>query len=374
MTTTVLTGSLADLAAYPFVRLGYHPWGSLCLIGMLPSRGGRRRLGPVARLDLDALDARAAGEVSALAEQMRAVGYTSFAAVLVTDVDAAPSFAAAARDPRVARALASLRAQQCNPAHVLLVAGGRWGHVRCPGPVCCGREGRSLEEVRSGRLWAEHVLAGRAVLENRSDLGVAPCADPHCAAVAEADQAVPPQRADEPGDGTTEVVDRAVTACRFWAVVIDAMGTEHPAHPGNSGHAGHPSHAVARSLAATLGDVRVRDAVLAWALGSSSTGGPVDCLEPDAARRALDAALPPGARVDALLLALESAAAHGRGPARVHALAALGYVLWWSGQGARADVVVRQALSQDPTHTLAALVGQVLAGRVPPPWVGRRDR
>ncbi|WP_418607536.1 DUF4192 family protein [Georgenia sp. SUBG003] len=47
----------------------------------------------------------------------------------------------------------------------------------------------------------------------------------------------------------------------------------------------------------------------------------------------------------------------------------LAYLAWWGNEGARADVVARQALAEEPGHRLAELVVAALEGGMPPAWV-----
>lgn len=349
-----IRGGDADLVAYALCAVGYLPWGSVLHVA-LAAQDGRWRTGTVARADLAVAADPALG--LALGEDIAGTMVASGAdAVLEVVVGRPPAraepFAAARRRAEVTAALEVLPGWLAVGDRALLVEGDAYGHVHCAAD-CCPPEGRPLAEVLSSRLATAEVLDGRALVESRADFAVAPCAQAACRAAArDAARAT----AGEAGHPTRAWRRRR---CAAWdGALADGAG----------GGAHHPE--LLGELAAGLADVRVRDAILGALLAGGERGR---AAAPLLDRRRLTEALlragaPPVGRARRAGDLLADVAAHAPDHQRVHALAALGYLRWWTGQGVQADVVTRQALAEDPRHPLACLVGQALIARIPPPW------
>jgi hypothetical protein len=93
-------------------------------------------------------------------------------------------------------------------------------------------------------------------------------------------------------------------------------------------------------------------------------------LDPERVVRAFETELPPETAVVGRATTLAHAvAAHAEPGAGGAALGALAYLAWWGNEGARADVVARQALQEEPGHRLAELVVAALEAGMPPAWV-----
>ncbi len=193
---------------------------------------------------------------------------------------------------------------------VLRADGGRWF------PMLRGRRSRAAGvpyDVSAHPFAAQAVLDGRVTHRSRSDLATS----------IETDAARAARVAETPGDESASgpVWVRA-TVCRH----ADA-GTV-------------PSDAeAARLLRAVRADVRARDA--AW-VGLPRTEAPGHvALWTDLLRRAPDEHVPDAAAV-------------------------LGLLAWLAGHGALAWCAVDRAVALDPRHSLAVLVGDLLAAASPP--------
>lgn len=343
-------GEDADLVAYALAGVGYLPWDSVLHVALQPTSDGALRTGTVARCDLAALDEP--GFVADLVDSLAVAGAHGAAVVVVgRPPGRAQPFDTARRRRDVRAGAAALPGGPRRVRRPILVEGDRYGHVRCPAH-CCPPSGRPFAEVRSSRLAVAEALDGRALVRSRTDLGVTPCADParRAAARAAADAA----GGAEPGGRRT--------LCAAWdAALAGCASGEGPGGPVD------PTPAVLGELAAALADTSVRDAILGALLTGVATSAPL--LDPEALTRHLVAArTPPVDRCRTADRLLGAVAAHAPEPIRVHALASLGYLRWWTGQGVAADVVTRQALELDPGHSLAGLVRQALVAHVPPPW------
>ncbi|MFN8076894.1 MAG: DUF4192 family protein [Kineosporiaceae bacterium] len=124
-----------------------------------------------------------------------------------------------------------------------------------------------------------------------------------------------------------------------------------------------------RCLPALLARPALRDAVAVSALGG-------DAVRALAARGAgihgelelVESTPLDDARVRAAEGILEELLA---GPQRhdpVHALGLLAWWAWFSGRGARAEVIVGEALRLDPRHRLSSITAALLESLTPPPW------
>jgi len=128
-----------------------------------------------------------------------------------------------------------------------------------------------------------------------------------------------------------------------------------------------------RWLAEALQDRRLRDAVLLSLLPDAGTASDDVLLRADASVMDELFEAPPDAellaRGTALLAAVARAAPPGR---RADALALLAWAAWWAGEGARGRLLAARAMADQPSHTLAALVDQLLYVGVAPGWTRRR--
>lgn len=345
MTTTATTvpHPAADLlAALPY-QLGFHPAESAVLVQLSP---GGATVDLVARIDLAALDGP---DGPAAAEHLLRPFRASAAGPRTLVLYRSAPAARRRTDDRLARAVAVL-GRLAGDVETWVVGEDGWGHrSACR---CCAPDGRSLTELRSARTAAHMVLAGRGAAPTREALAVdraAPTAD----AVLEGVRSERRRLARAGCDPHLLRLWRR-TGARLWDRVL-AADTCGPVAAGR--------------LAVAWEDKTVRDAVVAATMAGAGTET-ARYLDQAALARVYDSPEPPDGelvpRVVELVARVAALAPRGTaGPA----LGLLAYLCWWDNQSARADVVARQALAEDPAHRLAGLVVAALEAAVPPAWV-----
>lgn len=357
-----IRGGDADLVAYALAGIGYLPWDSVMHVALLDLGGGRLGSGTVARTDVAAvLDARVGGLMVANLRTSLVRAGAAQVAVVVTGrpPQRAQSFRTARTRARVRAAACALPRPFARVEQAILVEGDRYGHVRCPA-TCCPPDGRPLMEVRASRVATVEAFEGRGPVASREDLGVTPSRDAARRAAV---------RAAAHGAGIIDHDDR-VAACATWDAALTQLAASPVVDPAGL------DPADLGVLAAALADRRARDAMLgavftaphASCEGRGTLGSAVLLDPEELSDRLATSGRPPRDRARLADVVLGAVAAHAPLPLRVHALASLGYLRWWTGQGVQADVVTCQALADDPEHTLAGLVRQVLIAHVPPPW------
>ncbi|WP_432484873.1 DUF4192 domain-containing protein [Kineococcus esterisolvens] len=390
----VLSGPAELLAALPY-RLGFHPHHSLVLLeletGPPTPAGDRARLGAVVRVDLpgpaapgapapgdpaelERLAAGAAAEAVACLVRTRAgVGGRGHPVVLAcydetgtapgAQLRAGPAGAAA-----VAAALSGLRTAGLEPGEAVLVAGGRWRCLTCPGEHCCPPAGLALHGPAADRVAAEAVGRGLSALADRD--AVLPDRSPLPRERREAARAA--RRATAARGPWTEG-RRARALAEFSHQVRRYLPPGAPRLP-DPGAAGH--------LLAALEDVPVRDAALltgapgqlrvpAVAALLRTPPGTVDAAAAALVHRAL-AAEPDRSRSVATAALAVDLARHAPGPLGAGAWALAGWAYWSVGDGVRAGACTEAALEADPGHRLAGLVASALRAGLPPRERGAR--
>ncbi|HEY6797794.1 MAG TPA: DUF4192 domain-containing protein [Kineosporiaceae bacterium] len=354
MDTTVMRAGTADVIAYVFYTLGYRPRESLVLVGL---QGPRRRIGMCVRMDLPpSRDVRRPLEQALTA--LRQHGDDAVIVLVVSDrqvrgkVDPCrPPHAYLARDVRRRLMAAGVRVWD-----VLAVGPSTYRSYLCPEPNCCPAEGRPLAEATGGALAAWMISHGRSVAPDEASVleFVEPTVSPD------------PRQA-----GPTLLSGSAEESLRRWrALLHDGSPSWSSPEPASRGE--FPD---VRWLADALQDHWFRDAVLLTLVPDAETVADEALCGVDAA--AMDGLFdkPPDddllQRGTALLAAVARTAPPGQ---RADALALLAWASWWAGEGARGRLLAARALADQPAHTLAALVDQLLFVGVPPGWASRRSR
>ncbi len=356
MTTTIRTSEPRELLALIPYQLGFRPRESAVVVSL------RRavRVGLVARVDLaDLGDPRRGPQVArALVGHLIDDGAGAVVLVLYTDE---PLQA----DPTVGRRALAHLADAAEPyllePECWVVGPTGYHALECADRSCCPPGGRPLSDLDGTRVGAEMVLLGAPVEASREDLG-------RVARVGSQAR----RSARRAGDRWAERARRASDpdALRRWR------------HDGLCGWralvAGRAASAPAFGrCAAALDDVLVRDAVLLdlvpghERLADRVVAGWNGPEVGDALRAMVDPAAgvaPPAERVERAAEALRQVAGH-RPRAAVPALTLLAMLAWWSGDGARAAVLVERALDADPDYRLAGLLEQTLAAGMPPGWL-----
>jgi hypothetical protein len=203
------------------------------------------------------------------------------------------------------------------------------------------------------------VLAGEALAPSREALGCSREVDAHRLAVA------------------THAADRERRAMRnrpperqsrWRRRMLDLYGVA-LAEAGTLRGPWWPDATVPGRLGVALADPHLRDAILAWTV-TGERGRPGS---PEVMRTFEDMVTgdlePPGpAHVQACRVVLGEIVRHAAPGRAGYALAIRGWLAWWCGEGARAEVLVRQCLEDHPGCTLGQLLEDALAGGVRPAW------
>ena len=312
-TTVTRVRGPGDLVAAVPALVGFHPQDSLVCVVLGPPRS---RIRLTARVDLPGHADTAAWDAVAATMRHAASQAGGRAAVLVV-YTAEPHLADQA-ERRVGRAL---RRAGVDVTDVLRVHDGRYYGLACHDERCCPPRGRPVPGITA--LQARLAVDGRAVVPTRADL---------------ADEIDPPADADV----ETEV-DRVRQALARdpASVSLPTMAHELRAALEEAASGGLGGERALR-LAVLAGDGDCRDEVYRHLVA-----GPVE------GHRRLWAAVCRGVP----------------GPVAVVPLALFALAAYLDGDGAVANVAWERAALQDPGHPTVALVGDIMAGAIPPPRV-----
>lgn len=345
-TKTIRINEPSELLALIPYQLGFIPTDSLVAISLREPRG---RVGLIVRIDLDGAE----GSAASLAGHLAADGAARAAIVAYTSDRAA---ARAATD-----ALTDALAE------VGIVEAGNWtvtstGYrsLDCEDLTCCPEAGRPMSDLDSTQVAETLTYAGASVLPTRADLGVKPAPESERTAATEAAIAWRCTHApDKPQARAAGLATWQDTAATTGPVPADRLGI----------------------LAAILTDKTTRDAILVGLIPDTSADLPAKVLASegeDGLSQAIHkivnttTGVRPGDVADQAVALLGDIAAHAATTSRAAApLALLALITWWSGDGARAGVLVDQALTADPDYRLASLVDQMVTAGFPPGWVRR---
>ncbi len=354
MTTTIRTSSPRELLALVPFQLGFRPRESAVVVSL--RRG--TRVGLVARVDLtDLADPRSGPQVARmLIGHLLADGAGGALVVLYTDEDLQS-------DPTNGRrALAHLAdaADGQLPEPEAWVVGARGYHaLECADRTCCPPGGRPLAELEASQVGAEMVLLGATVEGDRAGLGQLPEAHPDRRRAARRASQRWSRRADQ-AHGPAEMHRWRRAGLDLWRALLAQA---------------QPTAPDLGRLQAALDDVLVRDAVLldlvpgqarlADRVVAGWTGPEVG----DALGLIVDpgAGVAPPASVTAATRLLREVAGH-RPPAAAPAVTLLAMLAWWTGDGARAAVLVERVLAAVPDYRLARLLDEALTVGLPPGW------
>ncbi|GAA4286112.1 DUF4192 domain-containing protein [Georgenia daeguensis] len=378
-TETIRLSQPRDLIALIPYRLGFHPAESAVLVAVSVTPDGRKEVGLVARMDLaDLASPLSGGEAAAvLAGHVAAQQPEDLHLVLYTKEE----------DDRVLHDVVDHLADALDEALWPLApdldpwrVGPRgWGHLdTCD---CCPPAGHPLELLTASPAAAAMVTAGRAAAGDRSQLAVVRTRDGDALATAFAAAEAERERLREVrrACGGAPLVRGAAFGVpgarpardqeplRRWreqgARLWDAAVATGP------GQRSRTAPEVLGRLLVVLGDKVVRDAVVAATM-EAAEGRTGDYLDPGTVVRAFETEVAPDAEMVGRATALaQTVAAHAEPGGGGPALGALAYLAWWGNEGARADVVARQALQEEPGHRLAELVVAALEAGMPPAWV-----
>lgn len=365
--TTIRTREPRDLLALVPYRLGFRPRASTVLMSV---RQGRGEVGLVARVDtVDLLGPDGDELAAALAAHLLGDGASRAVAVVYTsredgaEVDAAVDV--------LQRAAVGGLDVEC------WVVGPRgWWCATCSDDRCCPPGGRPLSDLESAPVSAAMVLAGATVAADRDalgDVGTVP-----------AERRRSARRAAERWTARRALLGGRVDDARWRAEGLALWRGCVAALEAGGGHVRQGIEVRPTTLGrlqAALDDVLVRDAVLLTLVpdhgGQTDLPDRVLVRDPSAdigiALGALTdprLGLPPDAdRSRASDHVLRAVAAHAGPDGHAPSLTLLAVLAWWSGEGARAAVLLDRALAARPAYRLAVIVQEAVALGVPPGWV-----
>lgn len=351
MNRPIRVGTVPDLISGVPFDLGFTPRESI-VVAALSARG---RLLVTMRAGIDDLTSRMGGPIAAqIAAALSKAGTASALAIAYTDAEPV----AGGQVDNLARA-AWRRLDDVLPvemASTMVAQVGRASFAELTGTTL--GEVRSVSELASSVLAAQHVAAGNAPVESREELGALP--------------EVSAGALDAAREGAAELA-------RSWARTTPGDLEAWYAHERDLWRdvlaAGGTADVDARTwgrLAETLQYGRMRDEVLALVV-EKATGRFMG--ETYLERVTFSSDLmhdPAGPRPDPAELAtcdkvLRTVAAHSApGNASALTLAAMGQ--WWSGTGVGAGVLLDQALAVDPSNQRALLLKEALSKSVAPGW------
>ncbi|WNB84451.1 DUF4192 family protein [Cellulomonas sp. ATA003] len=390
--TTIRVREPRELLALLPYQLGFRPERSAVAVALRPPRG---RVGLIARVDLADLADPDLGPQLARRLVTHLVGDGAANAVLVVYADDDPRAVGAeacshvrssdgataeapGETPTAVQVFRAAAAAFLGDVAVWVVAPSGYLSLDCVDADCCPPGGRPLRDLESTEVGAHMVLAGAMVADSREAL--VPDVPASAAARRNATRAAArrlARRVVAEEQGPAAVARWRGDGLLAWRQEVDEV------RRGGRG----PDAAALGRLAAVLADVPVRDAVL-LTLVAGAGDLPERSLHPSAAgpggvgvevAQVLGAVVSPrdGVPPDPDLhvpaaRVLELVVSHAAGPSRAPALTLLGLLAWWSGDGARAGVLLDRALAVDPSYRLAHLLGDALAAGLAPGWVRTR--
>jgi len=354
-----------DLLAYLPYRFGYVPTESLAILTVLEPAPGAVAPGLAARLDIAdiARPGALAGAASGIGAQMRQDPTVAALTVVYTDEPL--------QDVRAGRGAAGRALEEwlavmpfTHRTASFVVSTNAFACLECAGAPCCPDEGHPISRLSTTAITARMVLAGEVLAPSREALGCSREIDAHRLAVATraADRerramrtrAMSPRAADLQARWRRRMLD-------LYGVALAEAGTlRGPWWPDATG----PGR-----LGVALADPHLRDAILAWTI-SGERGQPGSPAVMNAFRDMVTGGLEPPApaHVQACRVVLGEIVRHAAPGRAGYALAVRGWLAWWCGEGARAEVLVRQCLEEHPGCTLGELLEDALVGGVRPGW------
>jgi hypothetical protein len=303
------------LALIPY-QLGFVPTDSFVVVSI---RKERNRVGLIARVDLPAVGSIAA----TLLQHLESDGADRVLAVAYTDDPDKAAIAMSVFDAVVLERSTLTFAGQYH------VSATHYQHLCCEGDLPV-----PLADLQSTHVAAEMTLRGSAPLMSRDDLATIPPADEDARRVAE-----------EAGHKWLGAPEEILPLLR------------QPVTPTTAGQ-----------IAAALRNVLARD----YALLASATEEPD--LQDDGVSTVLGSIMAPGGirpgpLAETMAATMRSVIAHTSTDAdTVAPLTLLGFLAWWNGDGASANLYLDRALERDPNYRLALLVSEALGYGMGPGW------
>lgn len=382
------------LAWLPY-QLHFWPHESVVFASIRPHEPGAGlgtaggELGLVARTDLGIIGSAAGGRQVqiGMSRHLQRDGAHRVLCALYTD----QPFAAVLRGQGTAgRTLSWWRTTPwAELGHTYLVGPERFRCVDCAEEPCCPHTGTPLEVLRTTEVAAWHVYHGHTYAERREAL------------VPEERAAVPRRKAAaaaarrhlgrRPRYAGADLAAWQRDSAHRWIGLVEQYASTpaaptapttagRDAGPRRSGRSGpaaaHPEQSASGAspaspteigtVLAALSDTWVRDAALLWS-GTGQLLG--ESLREDVIGAVFSGRLlPQPHRVRAAEQTLALLDAHATEAWRAPVLTSRAWLAWWTGDGARANILLERALATDPDYSLAQLLGTALAHGIPPGW------
>lgn len=347
--------SAEDLLAVVPYCLGFRPHESLVVMSVRSPVGprGSRGLGLTARIDLaDVVRDHSSCEL--LAEHLRRdCAEFAFVAVYSRALDGEV-------EDVLRRFLLALDAAGVPVMDCVHVSDVSWRSMLCDDNLCCPTEGKPLSQLLDSPVGPQMVLRGATVAAERGDrlAFTDPDAAPRVHEVTRRAWATI-RRGGPTAVGNTR-------AFGLWRRLVDEALTSR-----SDGRPSQPAtDAQIAQLASAMFRVRFRDAllvdtVLDWTDTFTALEGDLDGLAVvfDGGER------PDTERVDAIRAVLGEVIRSTDGVFRANALAALGWIEWYSGDLAMARDLAELALDIHEAQSMAGLVWQLSTAGLPPGWV-----
>lgn len=378
MTTTIRVSEPRELLAYIPYRLGFRPRRSAVVVSL---RGGRRRVGLVARVDLDELadPATGPGVAEGLATHLWRDGAEQVVVVLYDEHVRDGARWAPAVSGALQHVSEPLRAM-IGPAQAWVVDEERFYSVDCTDEECCPRSGWPLGDLAATQVSAQMVFAGASIAEHRgSATEVAPAPKGARYNVRRVARRWAARRADLRGALADGGSGAWAEELRPW--YRESLGSWQAALEAFDGHEPIPARVLGR-IDAALHDSYLRDLVVASAvLGTEHVASTLDEPEPRV-REHVNAAFgalfdpvvarePDRERVAAAEGVLRAVLAHAPDARHAPAATTLALLAWWSGEGAVANDWLGRALVADDAYSFALLLANAVEAGLPPGWARR---
>lgn len=248
----------------------------------------------------------------------------------------------------------------------------RFRCVDCADEPCCPHTGQPLDVLDNTESAAWHVFHGHGyVRERRLLVPDSRASTERRRAATAAARRHYGQRSDLPGEIRStwhrEMEQRWVAVV---AASARAEGTGGTRPAGVSGEYEEPSPEDLGAVLAGLADPRVRDSALLWS-GTGKLLG--DAVRDNMIDAVFSGRLVPQRRrlrqADHALAVLE---AHATDRWKAPVLTSRAWLAWWSGEGAKANILLERTMQIDPHYSLAQLLGTALAHGIPPGWARNR--
>lgn len=349
-----------DLLSYLPYRIGYVPTESLAMLTVLEPVPGEIVVGMAARLDL--ADLATPGvlpqAVAGLQAQMDQDPTIAALTVVYTDEPIAHVRAGRGVAGSVLRGwLAVMPLTHPTEAYVVTPAG--FACLECAMTPCCPPLGKPLSRLTETAIAARMVLAGEALAPSREALGCPRMVDAErlAAATRAADRERRGMRR-RPGDQQQ----------RWRRRMLDLYGLALAEASTDTGR-WRPDPALLGRLGAAMTEPHLRDAIVAWTVsGERCTPCSAEVTRGFGGMVTGEVGLPDQTHRQAARVVLTEIARHAAPHRAGYPVAILGWLAWWSGEGARAGVLAEQALQEDPGCSLGQLLLDVLTDGVRPGW------